>query len=175
MRLLLAKDLAFREFHGEDIPDYAIVSHRWGNDEPSHQAFLKYEADFDQISRRPGRGWEKIRQAAWWALQCGIDYLWIDTICINKESSAELTEAINSMYTWYSDAKVCFVFLPDVHNLESCTCGLSSSRIFHAIPKHLGYRPIDRLYIDEESASFRPHQSFYVRELMDSCWFERSW
>ncbi|KAI9657952.1 MAG: hypothetical protein M1821_002609 [Bathelium mastoideum] len=38
----------------------------------------------------------------------------IDTCCIDKRSSAELSEAINSMYTWYQKAKICYVYLEDV-------------------------------------------------------------
>lgn len=41
---------------------------------------------------------------------------WIDTCCIDKSSSAELSEAINSMFRWYQDARICYVYLPDVRN-----------------------------------------------------------
>ena len=40
--------------------------------------------------------------------------LQIDTCCIDKGSSAELSEAINSMYAWYSNAAICYVYLDDV-------------------------------------------------------------
>ena len=43
-----------------------------------------------------------------------VQYVWIDTCCINKESSAELSEAINSMYLWYENAEICVTFLSDV-------------------------------------------------------------
>jgi len=32
---------------------------------------------------------------------------------IDKTSSAELSEAINTMYQWYKDSGACYVFLPD--------------------------------------------------------------
>lgn len=41
-------------------------------------------------------------------------YAWIDTCCINKESSAELSEAINSMFAWYQNAGICYAYLDDV-------------------------------------------------------------
>jgi hypothetical protein len=41
-------------------------------------------------------------------------YLWIDTCCIDKSSSAELSEAINSMYRWYEESNVCYAYLEDV-------------------------------------------------------------
>jgi hypothetical protein len=39
---------------------------------------------------------------------------WIDTCCIDNSSSAELSEAINSMFRWYEKAEVCYVYLLDV-------------------------------------------------------------
>ncbi|KAM7210457.1 hypothetical protein V8F06_014159, partial [Rhypophila decipiens] len=42
---------------------------------------------------------------------------WADTCCIDKTSSSELSEAINSMYKWYSESSVCYVYLEDVDPL----------------------------------------------------------
>ena len=44
----------------------------------------------------------------------GYDWVWADTCCIDKTSSAELTEAVNSMFRWYASAEVCYVLLSDV-------------------------------------------------------------
>ncbi|KAH8660868.1 hypothetical protein BGZ60DRAFT_414183 [Tricladium varicosporioides] len=41
-------------------------------------------------------------------------YVWIDTCCIDKTNNAELSEAINSMFRWYKNALVCYVYLADV-------------------------------------------------------------
>lgn len=41
-------------------------------------------------------------------------HVWIDTISIDKTSSAELSEAINSMWKWYRDAEICYVDMEDV-------------------------------------------------------------
>lgn len=62
------------------------------------------------------RAWlsPKIRHCCDYARARGCAYLWIDTCCIDKTSSAELSEAINSMFTWYLQADVCYVFLYDV-------------------------------------------------------------
>lgn len=43
-----------------------------------------------------------------------VRWAWIDTCCIDKRSSAELSEAINSMFRWYSDAATCVAYLQDV-------------------------------------------------------------
>ncbi|KAH7386038.1 heterokaryon incompatibility protein-domain-containing protein [Pyrenochaeta sp. MPI-SDFR-AT-0127] len=59
-------------------------------------------------------GYSKIVQAAQQAKDLGCDYIWVDTCCIDKSSSAELQEAINSMYRWYRDAEVCIVYLGDI-------------------------------------------------------------
>ena len=59
----------------------------------------------------------------------GYDWGWVDTCCINKESSAELSEAINSMFEWYSKSAVCIAYLADVdhfhymHDLSRFTLG----------------------------------------------------
>jgi WD40 repeat protein len=96
------------EYEGQDIPAYAILSHTWGEGEvlfsdvspnPQH-AFLK-------------KSFPKVENAAERARLDGLAYIWIDTCCIKKESSAELQEAINSMYDWYARAVVCYVFLAD--------------------------------------------------------------
>ncbi|KAK5653965.1 hypothetical protein OQA88_7641 [Cercophora sp. LCS_1] len=58
----------------------------------------------------------KISLACGQAEREGIQWIWIDSVCVNRESSAELTEAINSMWTWYSQAAVCYAFLEDVQH-----------------------------------------------------------
>ncbi|KAF2849076.1 hypothetical protein T440DRAFT_356011, partial [Plenodomus tracheiphilus IPT5] len=41
----------------------------------------------------------------------GFTYCWIDTCSIDKSSSAELSEAINSMFSYYQDSDACYVYL----------------------------------------------------------------
>ena len=43
----------------------------------------------------------------------GLEYIWIDTCCIDKSSSAELSEAINSMFAWYANSTVCYAYISD--------------------------------------------------------------
>lgn len=66
----------------------------------------------EDLLRRPG--YSKIINAAKEAQKLNFRYVWIDTCCIDKSSSAELQEAINSMYRWYQKAEVCIVYLEDV-------------------------------------------------------------
>jgi hypothetical protein len=57
-------------------------------------------------------------------------YKWIDSCCIDKSSSAELSEAINSMYKWYTNAQVCYVYLCDVDAHEDVKSALRLSQWF---------------------------------------------
>ncbi|KAF9471959.1 hypothetical protein BDN70DRAFT_819349, partial [Pholiota conissans] len=43
----------------------------------------------------------------------GLAFGWMDTVCINKESSAELDEFIRSMYKWYERAAACIIYLAE--------------------------------------------------------------
>ena len=61
---------------------------------------------------------EKVRKACEVARADGYRYIWVDSSCIDKTSSSELSEAINSMYNWYRDAHVCYTFLADVPSDE---------------------------------------------------------
>lgn len=93
------------------IPPYAILSHRWTDGEVSF-------ADMNSGLAESKKGYMKLRNCCWHALRDGYRYIWIDTCCIDKSSSAELSEAINSMYAWYKNAKVCYAYLHDVASEE---------------------------------------------------------
>ncbi|KAF2108232.1 heterokaryon incompatibility protein-domain-containing protein, partial [Lophiotrema nucula] len=96
-------------FLDANTPEYAILSHTWGTTE-AEMTFQEMER-MDNRSQKPG--WEKIKAFCREARKNGFKYAWVDTVCIDKTSSAELSEAINSMYKWYSKAKVCYAFLED--------------------------------------------------------------
>jgi len=117
MRLLKTKSkaLEFAEFAGDNIPLYAILSHTWGGDEISLQD-VQHGVD---AAGKAGKGYEKIIKTLAIAREHGFDYVWIDTCCIDKTSSAELSEAINSMYRWYKAAGVCYAYLADVTHSPS--------------------------------------------------------
>ena len=110
MRLLHARTLQVKNFDNDHTtPTYAILSHTWGADEVTYQ----------DISSAPEaavrkQGYAKINYCATQAKHDGIEYIWVDTCCIDKSSSAELSEAINSMFRWYRNAKVCYAYMVDV-------------------------------------------------------------
>ncbi|KAM5354875.1 hypothetical protein ACJ41O_001521 [Fusarium nematophilum] len=89
-----------------DIPQYAILSHTWEDQEVIYTDMLDNTA-FQK------KGYEKIRYTCIQAVADGLEYCWIDTCCIDKRSSAELSEAINSMYEWYQKAETCYAYLPN--------------------------------------------------------------
>ena len=91
----------------DNIPPYAILSHTWGKEEVTFVDMI----DGNGTSKT---GFDKIRFCGEQARRDGLQYFWVDTCCINKTSSAELAEAINSMFRWYRDAAKCYVFLSDV-------------------------------------------------------------
>ncbi|UKZ53258.1 hypothetical protein TrVGV298_007050 [Trichoderma virens] len=116
MRLLSTENLQFFEFYGNDIPQYAILSHRWESDE------ISYQDMHDTKKHENKQGFRKISQFRQLALRDGYKYVWVDTCCIDKSSSAELQEAINSMYQWYRKSGGCYAYLSDVpapnHNVD---------------------------------------------------------
>lgn len=59
-------------------------------------------------------GVSKILHSARLAAQEGHQYFWIDKCCIDKSSSTELSEAINSMFQWYMLSTVCYAYLADL-------------------------------------------------------------
>ena len=96
-----------KEFNENNLPYYAILSHTWEEGEVSFQDLQKAES-------RGQAGFSKLSQCCRLAQSEGWEYVWIDTCCIDKTSSAELSEAINSMYRWYEEAQVCYVYLFDL-------------------------------------------------------------
>lgn len=112
MRLINTQTLDLEEYYGSSIPQYAILSHTWGDDEVTYRHWS------DPELRKAHLGYNKIIMACDYALAQGHKHLWVDTNCIDKSSSAELTEAINSMFPWYAESAVCYAYLEDVPNVE---------------------------------------------------------
>ncbi len=112
MRLLKRKafgEYSLTEFFGDQIPPYAILSHTWGAEGE--------EVTFKDLMENTGKdkaGYAKIKFCGEQAAINDLQYFWVDTCCIDKSSSAELTEALNSMFRWYHEAVKCYVYLSDV-------------------------------------------------------------
>lgn len=118
MRLLNTATYQLQVFEGtEDIPEYAILSHTWGSNEIVLEDLEK--ASLEQWQREKKDAHYKIQGSCHKAAISGHEWIWIDTCCIDKRSSSELSEAINSMFRYYARAKVCYVFLGDLQPNET--------------------------------------------------------
>jgi hypothetical protein len=112
MRLVNSTTLKLKEFLDNDIPPYAILSHTWGAEEISYQDACDACDPKSSVWRK--KGFAKIRGCCAQARVVELEWVWIDTCCIDKTSSSELSEAINSMYKWYEKADICYAYLEDV-------------------------------------------------------------
>ncbi|OJT10259.1 Vegetative incompatibility protein HET-E-1 [Trametes pubescens] len=120
---------------------YAILSHVWDDSEQPFQDIQRlHSADVSYGSMGKGEHSDcannrldgasqdlknttppisnKILGCVKTAKAHGFGWVWIDASCIDKTSSAELSEAINSMFSWYENASVCYAYLNDVS--KSC-------------------------------------------------------
>ncbi|KAJ4345784.1 uncharacterized protein N0V89_011919 [Didymosphaeria variabile] len=113
LRLENEDELSFAEFVREN-PPYAILSHTWGEDEVSYRDLCDLHTGRAPDRAKDRQGYAKILFCAQQAKRDRLDYFWVDTCCIDKSSSAELQEAINSMFRWYQDAARCYVYLSDL-------------------------------------------------------------
>lgn len=99
-------------FDDNQHPPYAILSHTWTEGQ---------EVTYDELvagASKNKSGYAKLRFCGEQAAADGIQYFWVDTCCINKSNSNELSTAINSMLQWYQRAARCYVYLSDVSVLE---------------------------------------------------------
>ncbi|KAF2168880.1 hypothetical protein M409DRAFT_65241 [Zasmidium cellare ATCC 36951] len=108
MWLINTTTLALHEFLPETTPPYGILSHRWES--------VEQEVSFKEFRKSRGqdtKGYMKIENFCKLLQEHDIDWAWVDTCCIDKRSSAEISEAINSMYRYYKNASTCYVYLKD--------------------------------------------------------------
>jgi hypothetical protein len=109
MRLINTTTLRLEEFTENVVPSYAILSHTWGDTEVTFQ-----DIDLLKNYETSGLRARKIRYCCKQARGDGLSHAWVDTCCIDKSSSAELSEAINSMFRWYRESQICYVYLSDL-------------------------------------------------------------
>lgn len=106
MRLLRTRDFTLTEITGGETPPYAVLSHRWQQEEVTYQ-------DVEAKLYHRKKGFAKIREACRIAEGNGFSWLWVDTCCIDKKDLVELQEAINAMFKWYAQAGICIAYLFD--------------------------------------------------------------
>ncbi|KAI0140454.1 heterokaryon incompatibility protein-domain-containing protein [Xylariaceae sp. FL1272] len=146
MRLLNTETLCLETYVGRDTPPYAILSHTWESNEILFHD-IHFQGEYPRWKGMPGAA--KVLKSAAMAAANGFSHIWIDSCCIDKNSSSELSEAINSMFTWYENSAACYAYLSDI---------ASTSDLIH-----------DGRAFDSRYKSNR-HQA-----LEDSRWFTRGW
>jgi hypothetical protein len=147
MWLINVETMQLEDFTVRPAPQYAILSHTWSEEEVSLQEFTCQNANTAKKE-----GFAKIVWTCFLAARDHIKYAWVDTCCIDKSSSAELTEAINSMFQWYKNAVVCYAYLSDLSPRQD------------AVMKYLG--------VDD---SRRDYSLASRNELQGCKWFTRGW
>jgi hypothetical protein len=121
MRLLNTETLELQYFIPGHIPDYVILSHRWctpNSEECTFEDISKTPISNPDSPARTKHGFSKIRGACDLAFRDNYQWIWIDSCCIDKSSSAELQEAINSMWNYYANSNICYVYMVDVLDSE---------------------------------------------------------
>jgi hypothetical protein len=150
MWLLNTTTYELSDFTGQELPPYAILSHTWSN---SEVLFRDMETFPISVPTTQKLGFVKVSQFCKMAKTYGFEYGWVDSCCIDKRSSAELSEAINSMYAWYRDAGVCIVYFHDVPR----------------VPK------ADEKGFSEATDSWESRCRKWIETFKKSRWFTRGW
>ena len=120
MRLLNIVSLELSgPYVANEVPDYVILSHRWSTEEVTFADLRKAPLSDLQSSTRRMKGFAKIQGACELARLNGYEWIWIDSCCIDKSSSAELQEAVNSMWRYYEESNICYAYLADIPDSEA--------------------------------------------------------
>ncbi|KXJ86625.1 hypothetical protein Micbo1qcDRAFT_186060 [Microdochium bolleyi] len=100
MRLLKVASLQFEESRGDTVPAYAILSHRWYEPEISYQDICRIIEHSQSVPEAKAESFRKIKDFCYQASEQDIEYVWVDTYYIDKSSSAELQESLNSIQSY---------------------------------------------------------------------------
>ncbi len=150
---LLSTDRAELRFFAtpNDVPmGYAILSHVWDKEEQTFQDIQNLRSQCTASGAKPrDLASPKIKNFCVLAESHGCRWAGIDTCCIDKTSSSELSEAINSMFRYYSLAAICYGHLRDVDTVAFSRRDL------------------------EDRDNYRCHPQY--EKLRRSIWFERGW
>lgn len=105
-----ARDAACWNFVSNYV-EYAILSHTWLQEAPGEVTYGNWK---EGVINKASPGYAKLTHfCRIAAIEHGLTLAWMDTICINKDSSAELDESIRSMYMWYRASAICLAYLAD--------------------------------------------------------------
>ncbi|RYN21419.1 hypothetical protein AA0119_g9356 [Alternaria tenuissima] len=182
MYLINTTTIKIRPFIGI-IPKYVILSHTWDEDEVTFESMQRPNERTKAL-----KGYMKIKRCCEQAKQDGYRWAWVDTCCIDKRSSAELSEAINSMYRYYWGAEKCYAYLTDVgdENSGDRVPGIGEKRGWEYIiygssadfSHDINVGSADVAYDPQEPSvelprSVRPEREIF--QFLNSRWFKRGW
>lgn len=88
---------------------YVMLSHRWEGDEPGFRD-IPQEGVYKLSTSR----FDKVRNLCYKARKHKFHWAWIDTCCIDQDSSAEVQKSISSMFSWYRGSALTVIYLSDV-------------------------------------------------------------
>lgn len=168
MRLLNTTTLRLETFAVKPPEPYAILSHTWGENEVLFDDINRL-LNGDDAQNAPTAAWSKVWKSCEIAASMGLTYIWIDTCCIDKTSSAELSEAINSMFRWYEEAQVCLAFLSDVPSIADGENGEDSDN--HYVNAHSA----DGEELDDKDGHSATSTVDRYDKFRRSRWFVRGW
>ncbi|KAK5652412.1 hypothetical protein OQA88_10454 [Cercophora sp. LCS_1] len=168
MKLINTGTLRLEEYLDASAPPYAILSHTWEDEEVLYQEFIQPAGPHLQK-----KGYTKIVQTCRLAREASFTHCWVDTCCIDKLSSAELTESINSMFKWYQQSAVCLVYLSDLLPTDDPAKKLASCRWFTrgwTLQELLAPR---QLWFFDQSWTFRGSKDDFTAELLSITQIQR--
>ena len=123
MYLINVQSMQTEFFQNERDVVYAILSHRWQKDEVLFQ-------DLQSGRAHEKAGYTKLKRFCEQAKTNKYTYVWCDTCCIDKSSSTELSESVNSMFRWYQNADICYAYLSDVTSTKAEASDFNDSEWF---------------------------------------------
>ncbi|KAG1775911.1 hypothetical protein EV702DRAFT_972316 [Suillus placidus] len=98
---------------------YGILSHWWlDTGEPSYQDMMEKKLSGPSNNEVQSPGYTKLQKCCEEARRLDLHFLWSDTCCIDKNSSAELDKSICSMFWWYRNSSICIAYLGGMTVIE---------------------------------------------------------
>ncbi|KPM43048.1 hypothetical protein AK830_g3522 [Neonectria ditissima] len=99
-------------------PPYATLSHSSQGQGPNFRDLCNSDSwNLSAISHLPGI--DTIFKACSKARTLGLGMLWADSVCVDRSSTADISEAVNSQFQICKNAQVCLVYLSDVNAHET--------------------------------------------------------
>ncbi|KEF51132.1 uncharacterized protein A1O9_12746 [Exophiala aquamarina CBS 119918] len=106
-RLLGHNDRNFYVFdprsHG--VSEFHIISYTWGGETQP------YNCGIEGVSWDVKTPWERIKDIQRLMIAGGVQYIWVDSLCINQADENERSAEISKMYEYYSNADTCHILL----------------------------------------------------------------